>query len=118
MMESLSGVVIDQLVIVENSSNEMVGKVLRFTPKGFIVVGVGKQQEYTFRENGTERSADPWQRWSCRPMTTDDRTRIILANKRNAVKRAIESSWKSLTVEECNAIMGILDGAKKEGGAE
>ena len=118
MMESLSGVVIDQLVIVENSSNEMVGKVLRFTPKGFIVVGVGKKQEYTFHQNGTERSADPWQRWSCRPMTAEDRTRIVLTNRRNEVKRAIEASWKALTTEECQAIMEILDGAKKEGGAE
>ncbi len=118
MMEGLSGVAVGQLVIVEGSNNsEMVGKVLRFTPKGFVVVGCGAA-EYTFRPSGRERSSDAWNTRFARPMTTEDRARIVLSNRRNEVKRAIEASWKSLTADECNAIMEILDGAKKEGGAE
>ena len=40
-MEGLSGVAVGQLVIVEGSNNsEMVGKVLRFTPKGLRGRGV------------------------------------------------------------------------------
>lgn len=116
-MGDLSKVSIGQLMIVFNANNEMIGKVLRITPKGSVVVSVGKQK-YTFRPDGRERSTDAWNRWVCRPMTDEDHDRIVLANKRNAVKRAIESGWKSLTTEECNAIMAILDGAKKDEGAE
>ena len=74
--------------------------------------------EYTFRPSGRERSNDAWNTRFARPMTDEDRTRLVLASKRQAVKRAVEYGWKSLTADECNAIMAILDGNKKEGGAE
>ena len=105
----LSGVVVGDIVLIEGNNMFAAGKVLRITPRGYVVVSQGKS-EYTFRPDGGERSSDSWNRRTCRPMMAEDRAIIVLENQRAKVRRAFDKQAGSLSLEQCGAILKILEG--------
>lgn len=110
---SLENVKVDQVVLIQNRDSEMLGRVVRITPKGFVVVKSGSYK-YTFRPDGSERSTDAWNSRICRPVTEEDRSRISLNKSRQRVKNEFDYHLSKLTVEQCAAILKILDGDSNE----
>lgn len=109
--DGLKGLQVGDKVLVEGNPNlgdrPMTGVIVKITPKNEYIIEAGGAN-WTFRDNGVERTSDKWNKRTARMLTTADVARFTLNNKRSRVAKLFDVSKGGLTNAQCDKILEIL----------